>query len=77
MGKAMNKPIRTRASHDSSIGPADFSAFYAEYAERVLIFHARRYLDAELAVDLMAETFAQALASRRGFRGRTDAEAAA
>jgi RNA polymerase sigma-70 factor, ECF subfamily len=73
----MKNPIRSRASHCPSIGPADFSAFYAEHAERVLVFHARRCLDADLAVDLMAETFAQALASRRRFRGTTDAEAAA
>jgi RNA polymerase sigma factor (sigma-70 family) len=60
-----------------SVGPVDFSALYAEYAERILLFHARRCLDAELAVDLMAETFAEALASRRRFRGTSEAEAAA
>jgi RNA polymerase sigma factor (sigma-70 family) len=74
---AMRNTIRLRTSHSPSTGPADFSAFYAEYAERVLLFHARRCLDAELAVDLMAETFAQALAGRRRFRGTTDTEAAA
>ena len=72
----MKKAIRSRAS-DPSVGPADFSAFYAQHAERVLLFHARRCLDAELAVDLMAETFAEALASRRRFRGTSEAEAAA
>jgi RNA polymerase sigma factor (sigma-70 family) len=62
----------------AAAGPvADFSAFYADHAERVLVFLARRCLDPELAVDLMAETFAQAYASRRRFRGSTDAEAAA
>ena len=59
-------------------GPlADFSSFYAEHAERVLVFLARRCLDTDVAVDLMAETFAQAYAGRRRFRGTTDAEAAA
>lgn len=72
----MKKQIRSPAS-GPSVGPADFSAFYAEYAERVLLFHARRCLDAELAVDLMAETFAEALASRRRFRGTSEGEAAA
>jgi RNA polymerase sigma factor (sigma-70 family) len=72
----MKGPFRSPAS-SPSVGPADFSAFYAEYAERVLLFHARRCLDAELAVDLMAETFAEALAGRRGFRGTSEAEAAA
>jgi RNA polymerase sigma-70 factor (ECF subfamily) len=56
---------------------ADFSAFYAEHAERVLVFLARRCLDPELAVDLMAETFAQAYASRGRFRGSTGEEAVA
>ena len=54
----------------------DFAAFYADHAERVLVFLARRCLDPEVAVDLMAETFAQAYAGRRRFRGTTDAEAA-
>ena len=58
-------------------GPlADFAAFYSEHAQRVLVFLARRCLDPEVAVDLMAETFAQAYASRSRFRGSTDAEAA-
>jgi RNA polymerase sigma factor (sigma-70 family) len=69
--------MRSGAPHGLSIGPADFSALYADYAERVLLFHVRRCLNYEVAVDLMAETFAQALASRRRFRGTTDAEAAA
>ncbi len=62
----------------AAAGPiADFSAFYADNAERVLVFLARRCLDPELAVDLMAETFAKTYASRRRFRGTTDPEAAA
>jgi DNA-directed RNA polymerase specialized sigma24 family protein len=72
----MKKPFRS-PTPGPSVGPADFSALYAEYAERVLLFHARRCLDAELAVDLMVETFAEALASRRRFRGTSEAEAAA
>ena len=55
----------------------DFSAFYSEHVERVLCFHQRRCRDADTALDLMAETFAQALAGRRTFRGGTDAEASA
>ena len=61
---------------DQPIGPADFAAFYSEHAGRVLRFHLRRCPDADVAVDLMAETFVQALASRRTFRGTTHAEAA-
>jgi RNA polymerase sigma factor (sigma-70 family) len=56
---------------------ADFGAFYAQHAEPVLVFIARRCLDPEVAVDLMAETFAQAFAGRRRFRGGSEAEAAA
>src|ERR1700739_390479 len=37
-----------------------FVAFYREEAEALLLFLARRTLDAEVAVELTAETFAQA-----------------
>jgi RNA polymerase sigma-70 factor (ECF subfamily) len=40
-------------------------------------FFARRTLDADASVDLVAETFATALARRRQFRGTTDAEGGA
>lgn len=43
----------------------------------VLTFCARRVLDAEVALDLTAETFAQAFRGRRGFRGRSEPEARA
>lgn len=38
---------------------------------------ARRVLDAQVALDLTAETFAQAYKGRRGFRGTTEPEARA
>lgn len=57
--------------------PAEFVALYRRESERVLLFCARRVLDPEAAVDLTAETFAQAFRGRRGFRGTTDAEAVA
>ncbi|MDQ4049211.1 MAG: RNA polymerase sigma factor [Actinomycetota bacterium] len=56
---------------------ADVSALYDGHAERVLVFLVRRCLDPEVAVDLLAETFAQAFTSRRGFAGRSAAEAGA
>ena len=37
-----------------------FVALYREHAEALLVFFARRTLDAEAAADLTAETFAQA-----------------
>ena len=55
----------------------DFSAFYAEHARRVLVYLARRCLDPDVAVDLMAETFAQAFANRQTYRGTTREEASA
>lgn len=56
--------------------PSAFADFYAEHAERLLVFFARRTFDVEMAADLTAETFAQAYRSRRRFRGTTDDEAA-
>jgi RNA polymerase sigma-70 factor (ECF subfamily) len=70
-----NEELSPRRRHDPGGPLADFSAFYAEHAERVLVFLARRCLDPEVAVDLMAETFAQAYDGRRRFRGTTEAEA--
>ena len=57
--------------------PEGFVALYHREAELVLRFCARRVLDPETAVDLCAETFAQAFRSRRGFRGATEVEARA
>ena len=51
-----------------------FAALYNREAQDVLVFIARRTLDAELALDLTAETFAQAFRGRRSFRGTTAAE---
>jgi RNA polymerase sigma-70 factor (ECF subfamily) len=55
----------------------DISRLYADHAVHVLRFFARRTLQAEVAVDLVAETFAQALADRRRFRGEGDQAALA
>jgi RNA polymerase sigma factor (sigma-70 family) len=57
--------------------PEGFVALYRREADLVLRFCARRVLDPETAVDLCAETFAQAFRSRRGFRGSTEVEARA
>ena len=51
-----------------------FAALYDREAQTVLVFIARRTLDPELALDLTAETFAQAFRSRRAFRGTTEME---
>jgi RNA polymerase sigma factor (sigma-70 family) len=65
---------RTRAAGPLEGGEA-FGAFYEENAEGLMIFFARRVLDPELALDLTAETFAQALLSRKSFRGTSSEEA--
>jgi RNA polymerase sigma-70 factor (ECF subfamily) len=43
----------------------------------MVTFFAHRILDADVALDLTAETFAQAFAARPSFRGDTDDEARA
>jgi RNA polymerase sigma factor (sigma-70 family) len=57
--------------------PDGFVELYRRESAIVLRFCARRVLDADAAVDLCAETFAQAFRGRRGFRGATEAQARA
>ena len=47
--------------------PEAFGVLFERHAESLLGYFARRTLDAEAAAELMAETFAQAFASRRRF----------
>src|SRR5262245_14299926 len=56
--------------------PDAFAGFYDAHFEGLLRYLTRRTGDAEVGLDLTAETFAQAFLSRRRFRGTTDAEAA-
>ena len=51
------------------------ASLWEEFSEPLTVFFARRVLDTEVAVDLAAETFAQAFADRRQFRGATREEA--
>ena len=67
-GAGLSCPIRE---------PDGFVALYRRESEGVLLFCARRVLDAQVALDLTAETFAQAYKGRRGFRGTTEPEARA
>jgi RNA polymerase sigma factor (sigma-70 family) len=48
----------------------DISELYRTHARDLLVFFARRVYDPELALDLVAETFAAAFTSRSQFRGR-------
>lgn len=54
----------------------DFAVLYRAHSRDVLVFLTRRTLDPDLAMDITAETFAQALRARRRFRGTVDAERA-
>ncbi len=54
--------------------PDAFAEFYDAYAERVLVFLARRVFDVEAAFDLLSETFATALERRSQFRGDSPEE---
>jgi RNA polymerase sigma factor (sigma-70 family) len=48
--------------------PEAFGLVYERHAHELLRYFARRTFDPEAAADLLAETFAQAFASRRRFR---------
>jgi RNA polymerase sigma-70 factor (ECF subfamily) len=52
-----------------------FREFYVANVQRVAAFFTRRTPDADVALDLTAETFATALQRRRQFRGASAAEA--
>lgn len=52
----------------------EFVRWYEKEAESVLMFHARRTMDPELALDLTAETFAEAWRCRASIRATTDEE---
>ena len=60
-----------RSKHD----PPAFADFYRAEAIALTRFFALRVVDPEAALDLTAETFAQAYGSRRRFRGSSDEEA--
>lgn len=66
------RPFRRGLSLDAEA----LDALYREHARKLLIFFARRTMDAETATDLVAETFAAAFRDRRQFRGHTGDEAA-
>ncbi len=50
--------------------PEAFGRVFERHAEEFLSYFARRTLDPEAAAELVAETFAEAFASRRRFRDR-------
>jgi RNA polymerase sigma-70 factor (ECF subfamily) len=73
----MSDDSPAQAIFRSAREPEAFSCFYRAHDEPLLAYFARRVHDADLALELTAETFAQAYVGRDRFRGSTDAEAAA
>ena len=67
----MPESALTRSKHD----PPAFADFYRAEAGSLTRYFARRVVDPEAALDLTAETFAQAYGSRRRFRGTSEEEA--
>jgi RNA polymerase sigma-70 factor (ECF subfamily) len=68
----------TSRSDEDLLSAADarsFEEFYLRHVDVVLGYFARRTGDAELAADLVSETFAAALAGRRRYRPRKGAAA--
>ena len=65
------------ALRSSASEPEAFARFYDHFAARLLGYFARRVFDPDIAMDLTAETFAEAYVGRRAFRGGSDGEAAA
>lgn len=53
------------------------AALYERHARSLLVFLTRRTFDAEVALDLLGETFAQAVLCRRRFRGSDEETAKA
>jgi RNA polymerase sigma factor (sigma-70 family) len=60
-----------------TLEPEDLARLYETHAAGVLRFFARRTLQADVAIDLVAETFARAFENRSQFRGGDDGEALA
>ena len=73
----MTSESGVEALRRSADEPEAFAGFYDEHDTRLLTYFARRVYDPDIAMDLTAETFAQAYAGRRRFRGSSDGEAAA
>jgi RNA polymerase sigma factor (sigma-70 family) len=57
------------------MGGVDLERLYDRHCDELLSFFVRRTADAEVALDLWAATFAHAVAGRRRYRGRSEAEA--
>lgn len=75
--RQMDEETVAGALRRSTREPEAFVQVYEQHAGPLLIFLTRRVYDAETALDLTGETFAQAYRSRHRFRGDTDDAVAA
>jgi RNA polymerase sigma factor (sigma-70 family) len=63
-----------RRGRSLELTPTEIGRLYDRLAPRLVRFFMRRVYDAELAIELTAETFAELLAQRGKFRGSSQAE---
>lgn len=70
-GKWQEEVVSTISAYREA---TDFAAFYSEHSQSVLVYLARRTFDPELAMELTAETFAQALSAKSQFRGQSTSD---
>ncbi|MBJ7348969.1 MAG: RNA polymerase sigma factor [Thermoleophilaceae bacterium] len=66
-----------RPKRPANLGASDFARLYESLSGSMLVFFARRTMQPDAAVDLVAETFAAGFADRHDFRGHTDEQASA
>src|SRR5690349_3366118 len=69
--------VRQKSSNEQGLTSEALGKLYRAHARSILVFLTRRTFDAEIALDLLGETFAQAVVSRRRFRGADEPAAKA
>jgi RNA polymerase sigma-70 factor, ECF subfamily len=66
--------LEHEAGGTMTVGFDELAALYRRHARALLVFFQRRVHDAELATDLMSDTFTAALERREQFRGSSQSE---
>ena len=74
---AVTRPARHAPNGTVALDADDIARLYAAHSRALVAFFARRTFDPQTASELMAETFAAAVADRQAFRGAGDEAAAA
>ncbi|MEV4419002.1 RNA polymerase sigma factor [Patulibacter sp. NPDC049589] len=68
-------PFRRRQPRRFSVTADSLDALYRAHARGILVFFSRRLSDPQASLDLLAETFTAAFASRRTFKGDSEEQA--